>query len=225
MSWILLLASPPALAADWSGGVLVSGVADLPDATRPDESAGFGLDPSLRGQLFVAASPEGPALRVDLGLAGGSGWDRVTLLSGGDAQRQDARLFTGDLLLGPQVVLPAPDDARVRLGFGAQAGLSIVGVGQLASDGIEQALGSEGPFRTVQARPKVDGNLRVEVKVHPRIALAVEPGYSLCYTPPTSLGPEGSDPLAERRAFNLNLFRIGVGLRVLPDPVGAGSLP
>lgn len=221
----LLLLAAPASGLEWSGGVTASAQVDLPDGSRADETAGFGLWPAARGQLLLAPGPQGPALRLDLAFGGGGGWDRVALAGQDDALRQDARLAHGALVLGPQVWLPTEPDARVRLGAAAQGGLALVGVGQLASGEVEAALGGPGPHRTLQLRPQVDTALRAEVRVHPRVALVVEPGYSLCYTPPTSLGPEGSDPLAERRAFNLNLFRIGVGLRVLPDPVGAGSLP
>lgn len=220
-----------AVALDWSGGVVLSGQVDLPDGTRADETAGFGMLSAVQSQLFLASGPEGPALRLDLGLSGGAGWSRVALadpaglVDPDEAPRQDARLALGSLVLGPQVWFPAPSVARVRVGAGAQAGLALVGVGTLASGEVEQALGGAGPHRTVQLRPEVDLHLRAEVRVLPRLALVVEPGAALCYTPPASLGPYPATPLAERRAFNLNLFRIGLGMRVLPPPQAADEGP
>lgn len=201
----LLLAAGPAQALELELGAQLAMVKDLPDLGAADPPAELGFGPALLVPVKLSLWEQGPWLRAELGMTTSLGWGRVTnllLMGQQDGVPQDMRSSAGWLSLGPELHVPMPEGSPVSPYFGASVGGAVVG-SRVRLDGASD----EPPVVTRQLRPRVGGQVGLQLQILDNVAFAIEAGYSVCRIPERVVS--GREDL-QRDAYGLNPYTLGV---------------
>jgi hypothetical protein len=221
----LFLALPPTVAAQapeerFSAGLQLAVAKDLPDRIEQQEAAEFLIGPAFVLPLRAAIFRGVLDLRVGLELYLAAGDDRVIWEDGGDTFYQDdlaARVRSAQLLIGPEVRAPTGEGSPVRpyltagLGPGRARTMTALEGEAAALLSSEADSGEDFPAWTAQwsLAVGVAGGVRVDFG---RVAAEVESGYTVSFLQRAPLSNTGADYNARREAYNLDVFRIGLGL-------------
>jgi len=199
-------------------------VKDLPDQLGPDETANYDLGPGLHATLRYALVEDLAELRLHLGLASATGWNRLTWTEG-EARFYDddhwALYAAGRLLLGPEVIVPTGPDPFVSPYLGMGVGPSWIGNYHSFTTVTEGLLDPDvndvddkfnvDPY-TAQWVATAGTHVGVRFGRRPGMAVEVEAGYTVSHVEAAPLQKTLEVFEAAREPWTLNTFSLGLGV-------------
>ena len=199
-------------------GVGVDVARDLPESAFPEARASFGNGPGLRVPIRVGLR-DGVALRLTPALGITSGTDTVVWseYNGNIRYYSDdhaAALFTGSVMVGPELILGQASGVFLQPYGGAEVGYALIRERYTFDGAAEEALvspGGENPTLK-QGAPMAGAHAGLRLAFTPGFALEVEAGYNVSFLNETALEQTPEQLEAVRAAFGLNMARVGAAV-------------
>ena len=207
----------------YSVGLQVAVAKDLPDRVERSESAEFLIGPAFVIPARMSLLDGLLHLRAGLEIHTAAGTDRLTWVDGQTTfykDEQAARLWSGHLLLGPEVRAPTGEGSPVSPYLAVGLGPGRVRVthplemetAELLAESVDDSSPAEDFLaRSRQWVPSVgaQGGIRVDFG---GVAGELEAGYTVSFVSEAPLSNTDEAYKVHREAYGLDVFRLGLGV-------------